>query len=485
MFYFLTHVIDSKLAGLEVAMINRQKMFDNINEKSAIVTFQYNRFQHINTKKFGIDENHFVNMFDYFQGAVNLSKNTNIASSNNFDTILKKIKQNNRNVYVRTEYDQLIVYSDNEKIASVRFLSESKTDVSNIQWYSKGTNRVIRDDGYDTRGFLSISTFFGQNGGVASETLYRVDGKRVIDFYYHETSKNDNIINTAISLLDHKKEVIFYSLEAMTSYFYDILAKQSKFPVFIADRSYLVDNALFHMTVNAKKYEFWHNTFSDTNDQYGHFSQTMLNELRYENHLNGYIFPTKQAAKEIKNRLPQGIEVYTAPVSISKSVPLLDTTKKNVNKLIMVVRIDRQKKIEDAISAFSLIKDIVKSVHLYIYGYIFDMSYQEELLLLVNKLGLSKSVTFEHYTIDKSKIYRDAYLMLMTSRNEGWGIVIDEAMSYGVPVISYDTSYGPSEIITDNQDGYIIPIGDIDQMADKAIHLLKNKKAWNNFSKNL
>lgn len=111
------------------------------------------------------------------------------------------------------------------------------------------------------------------------------------------------------------------------------------------------------------------------------------------------------------------------------------------------------------------------------------MSYQEELLLLVNKLGLSKSVTFEHYTIDKSKIYRDAYLMLMTSRNEGWGIVIDEAMSYGVPVISYDTSYGPSEIITDNQDGYIIPIGDIDQMADKAIHLLKNKKVWNNFSK--
>lgn len=74
--------------------------------------------------------------------------------------------------------------------------------------------------------------------------------------------------------------------------------------------------------------------------------------------------------------------------------------------------------------------------------------------------------------------------MLSTSKMEGFGLAILESLSVGTPVISYDVDYGPSELIQDGFNGYLVPQGDINQMVERVDQLLINTQKLQQFSIN-
>ena len=64
----------------------------------------------------------------------------------------------------------------------------------------------------------------------------------------------------------------------------------------------------------------------------------------------------------------------------------------------------------------------------------------------------------------------------MSSRSEGFGMVLIEAMACGVPCVSFDCPCGPSAIIKNNEDGFLIENGNTEAFAKKLIELIENNE---------
>ena len=76
---------------------------------------------------------------------------------------------------------------------------------------------------------------------------------------------------------------------------------------------------------------------------------------------------------------------------------------------------------------------------------------------------------------EKFLVDTDIFVFPSWYKYEGHPIVIIEAMACGVPVISTNCPYGPSEIITDGVNGLLVPVGDTDAMAEAVLKLLKDE----------
>ena len=84
---------------------------------------------------------------------------------------------------------------------------------------------------------------------------------------------------------------------------------------------------------------------------------------------------------------------------------------------------------------------------------------------LIQTLGLGDRVSLEGFVPDPFPVLRRAALLVSSSRFEGFGNVLVEAMSCGTPVVSTDCPYGPAEILDHGRYGQLVPIGDADAMA--------------------
>ena len=163
------------------------------------------------------------------------------------------------------------------------------------------------------------------------------------------------------------------------------------------------------------------------------------------------------------------------PIRIYNPLTLVckDEAKLENNEMVFVGRLDYDIKGLDLLAGiFSTVKTKVPEAHLTIVG---DGNGRKQLKETLARLNLQQSVNFVGQTDNVMQYYQQGSVALLTSRKEGFGLVTTEAMECGLPVVSFKTE-GPSEIINDGENGFLIDNYDINTFAEKVVLLCKDKE---------
>lgn len=141
-------------------------------------------------------------------------------------------------------------------------------------------------------------------------------------------------------------------------------------------------------------------------------------------------------------------------------------------RAIAVGRLNYQKGQDMLLMAWEKVQKQHPDWHLDIFG---DGNEKDSLNAQCSTLNL-QTVSLHSAITDIYSEYMKSDLLVCSSRWEAFGLVIIEAMSCGIPVISFDCDNGPRNIIQDGEDGLLVKNGDTDDLADKIICLIENKE---------
>ena len=146
--------------------------------------------------------------------------------------------------------------------------------------------------------------------------------------------------------------------------------------------------------------------------------------------------------------------------------------EKRDNRIVTVGRLHPQKNPHLLLDAFIKIASKYPEMHLDFYG---DGAMHDELQEKIYKLGLKNRVTLHSSRKDIFDCIRTARLFVLPSDYEGMPNALMEAMSLGLPCISADCRPGGARtLIDDGKNGFIVPVRDVNALAEKMSYLLEN-----------
>jgi N-acetyl-alpha-D-glucosaminyl L-malate synthase BshA len=136
------------------------------------------------------------------------------------------------------------------------------------------------------------------------------------------------------------------------------------------------------------------------------------------------------------------------------------------------------KRVEDVVSVFARVSRKIPA-RLVMVG---DGPERPRALLRAEEEGVTDRVLFlgAHHSVHD--LLRCADVFLLPSQNESFGLAALEAMACGTPVVASDEG-GLPEVVPHGEAGYLLPMGDVDGMAERALAILQDDLKWERMSK--
>ena len=163
------------------------------------------------------------------------------------------------------------------------------------------------------------------------------------------------------------------------------------------------------------------------------------------------------------------VEVIPDPLAFD-----IDQVSPLTNKRVIAVgRYVYQKGFDLLLQAWKMIEQQHPDWELVIYGMGDRTPYEQ----LIDKLQIDRTrCHLNGSTSDIKAEYLNSSLFVFSSRFEGFGMVLIEAMACGLPVVSFDCSCGPKDIVRNNEDGLLVPSGCVDSLAE-AMHQMMSDES--------
>jgi glycosyltransferase involved in cell wall biosynthesis len=169
---------------------------------------------------------------------------------------------------------------------------------------------------------------------------------------------------------------------------------------------------------------------------------------------------TEGDAEAYRRHLGGGTRVECMP----NGVPDIGGHRAVLDEKVVVAagRLGRQKGFDRLLRSWARVIGDHPGWQLKIFGSGVDM---KPLRRQIRRLGIEDSAQMMGFTSNLHEEMSRASLYVMSSRKEGFPMVLLEAMAVGLPVVSFDCPTGPRDIIREGVDGHVVPEGDVDALA--------------------
>lgn len=148
-------------------------------------------------------------------------------------------------------------------------------------------------------------------------------------------------------------------------------------------------------------------------------------------------------------------------------------TAEDSHRVIAVGRLDHQKGFDRLLQAWRLVcsQPDLKDWKLDIYG---QGEWHDSLQKVIDSEGMAASAFLRGTTSDVASEFASSSFLVMSSRYEGLPMVLIEAMSCGLPAVSFACKCGPRDIINDGVNGLLVPEGDVEGLAKAMMALMRD-----------
>lgn len=474
--YMLNLNIGESLTGIESSAMSRAEMMRlHLGVEPVIVTSYWNPDLQKNIRTHeeagrmpaGLNV---VSMFDYYQDAISYAGDIESGFQYKDQPGIGASKANGEDLRLFKGGERFAYVCRRPHNKSVRFIN-----------YIEG-EKVWQRVWFDSRGFASKVEFvdskhYGDDGRC--EHYLRPDGSiALIRLYEFDEGKKRRHKLTIHLGKDGSPLNQFHDDEGMIQFFLESISGEGA--TFIVDRIKEYYPSVRSMKIRDPKIEIipvYHNThYAQFPDKPGDPFLSAINSF-HKASLDDYLTPrshivfTQKQKEDIISRFGWA-DVRVIPHSHASEY-YSGWEERDRYSFIMLGRLAEEKQHWLAVRAFSEVVKRHPMARLTIYG----RGEKEKLIKdTINELGLSANVKLEGFSHSVKDVYRSAGCMLLSSRNEGFAMVVMESLFNGCPVISFDCNYGPGSMVIDGVNGRLIRPQDFDALSQAMIGILDDEE---------
>lgn len=481
---FLLNSIDINRGGLTHASMRQASIFADAGYDTQILTFHYEpRFPIIckKLKETGKVSHKVVirNMFEEMElysekDKFNIRKmKVKISDYEKHYSIAQRKNHNAYRLYNNGMYEKYIALRKDDTLDFIDYFNESRYRVkrenynyyghiSRVQYFSFEENKVRQQVFYDKTGRAFLSFWKDPSTGKINRVI-------------HFDSNNKIISETTGDTIPHKL------------YWLNSVLNESNSRVMAISDTRSTDELLVKLkhpnTITALRMHSNH--LRNPDDPDSELNKRNIYAVENIKNVDALIVLTDKQKLDIVNRFGHKDKVHVIPnyydanVTKPKGLKSIFSNKKDntsqierdMSKVVIVSRFAGIKNIDHTIKAFKKVVSEVPEAKLEIWG---SGDKKKEYADMIESLNLSDNVFIKGYAQSPEKIYQSGGLSVLTSNAEGFSLAVMESMANNTPVVSYNIRYGPSDMIEDGVNGYLIEKSDIDALSEKIIQMLKN-----------
>lgn len=479
---FLLNSIDVNRGGLTHASLRQASTFADNGYDTQILTFHYEpRFPVIckKLKETGkvsekvIIRNMFEEMALYSEKEkVNIRKmKVKISDYAKDYAIAQRKKHNAYRLYNNGLYEKYIALRDDDTLDFIDFFNENRYrtrrenynyygHLSRVQYFSFEENKVRQQLFFDKTGQAFLSFWNEPASGKVSRVI-------------HFGANNEIISETTGDTVPHK-------LHWLNS-----ILNESNSKVMAISDTRSTDELLVKLkhpqTLTALRMHSNH--LKNPDDPTSELNKRNSFAIENIKNVDALIVLTEKQKNDIVNRygyedkihvIPNYYEVNSSKIKGLKSIfsnITQNNSQRDMSKAIVISRFSGIKNIDHTIKAFKNVVKEVPEATLEIWG---SGDKKKEYAELIKSLDLSENVLIKGYTQNPEEIYQSGGLSVLTSNAEGFSLAVMESMANKTPVVSYNIRYGPSDMIEDGINGFLIEKNDIEALSERIIQMLKH-----------